>query len=439
MLLILWLIPYIWNKGKLPRQTIPLLFFIACSVVSTSLVFFRQIPPYKDIPVIASIIKSLFTLLIGLSFYLVASSFLISTKLFNLTRQLINWSGFLIILWSIFQVTIFSLRGDYFQWMRIVQGLISTSQFFQNRATGFALEPSWLAHQLNLLYLPCWLAAVITRNSAHSKRVWRFIFEDLLLVGGALTLLLSLSRVGILAFVLMLGFVFIRMNFLMEKWAERKFFSTFLRKVPSVIFRSLFFMLLGAIYLGLIVIVIQIFQRYDPRMASLFSFADYRDNIFLRYANSLKFGERIVYWLAAWEVFGAYPLLGVGLGMVGYYFPQHIIGYGWTLYEVRMLVYRSSGLLNAKSLWFRLLSEVGIVGFSFFMSWLVLIAFSAHSLFTSHDRRHQYYGWLGAFFLIGLFIEGFSIDSFALPFLWFSSALISAYSVNFLENQQVKS
>lgn len=436
ILMVFWFIPYILKKGRLPYQSLPLFLFTLSAVVSTLLVVFREVPPYKDISVFASTIKSVFTLMIGLSFYLVSSAFLASTKLFQLTRQVINWSGLLVILWSIFQVVIYASRGVYFNWMQTVQMNISTSQFFQNRATGFALEPSWLAHQLNLLYLPSWLAASITRNSAHKYKAWLFIFEDLLLLCGAVTLLLTLSRVGIMAFILMLGFLFLRLNFLMEKGLEEKVLksSQGVNRLSPKVFRILFFLILGCIYLGVILVVIQIFKRFDPRMANLFSFSDFKDNIFLRYANSLKFGERIVYWLAAWEVFGLYPLLGVGLGMVGYYFPQNIIGYGWTLYEVRMLIYRSTGLLNAKSLWFRLLAETGLIGFTIFIGWLIALIFSTHALFMNKLKNYQFFGWMGAFFLIGFAIEGFSIDSFALPFLWFSAAMISASSNVMMDN-----
>lgn len=428
VLLIFWFMPYLLKKGKIPFQSLPLLVFTLSALVSTLLIVFKEIPPYKDIPVLASSIKSVFTLMIGISFYLVSSSFLASTKSFQLTRQVVNWSGLLVIFWSIFQVVVFTSRGFYFEWMQSLQSNVSTSQFFQNRATGFALEPSWLAHQLNLLYLPGWLAASITRNSAHKYKIGFFIFEDFLLIGGAATLLLTLSRVGIMAFVLMLGFFFLRLNFLMENLLETKVLKTkqLSNRLPPKVFRILFFLILSCIYLGVILVVIQIFKRFDPRMASLFSFSDFKDNIFLRYANSLKFGERIVYWLAAWEVFGSYPLLGVGLGMTGYYFPQNIIGYGWTLYEVRMLIYRSTGLLNAKSLWFRLLAESGLIGFSLFIGWLITLVYSAHALFKHGQKKYQYFGWMGAFFLIGITIEGFSIDSFALPFLWFSAAMISA-------------
>ncbi len=385
----------------------------------------------------SSILKSVFTIFIGIAFFIIASSFLGKTKLFDLTRKAINWSGLLVIIWSIFQVSTYTTRGSYFEWMHVFQRIISTSDFFQNRATGFALEPSWLAHQLNLLYLPCWLAASVTRNSAHLRKIWLFIFEDILLIGGALTLMLSLSRVGIIAFILMLGFLFIRLNFMMEKWFETKLLYSMKNKwrLKPSLFRIPFFIILSGVYVGFLLVVIQIFQRFDPRMATLFTFSDFSDNIFLRYANSLRFGERIVYWLAAWEVFGQYPLLGVGLGMAGYYFPQNINGYGWTLYEVRMLVFRSTGLLNAKSLWFRILSETGILGFSLFLGWLSTIGFSSYGLIRSREPKYKYFGWVGAFFLVGIFIEGFSIDSFALPFLWFSAALISAASFTMIQEE----
>ena len=70
--------------------------------------------------------------------------------------------------------------------------------------TGFAYEPSWLAHQLNLVFLPVWLAATLKGYSAQPK-FWRISLENVLLLGGIFTLYISASRIGWLSFLLVVA------------------------------------------------------------------------------------------------------------------------------------------------------------------------------------------------------------------------------------------
>jgi len=124
-------------------------------------------------------------------------------------------------------------------------------------------------------------------------------------------------------------------------------------------------------------------------------------------------------------------LLGVGLGNAGFFFTQKITPYGWTLIEVRRLMYQYNVLLNIKSLWVRLLAETGIVGFSFFISWIFFLLFACIKLITSKDRLFSMLALSGIFVIVALPAEGFSIDSFALPFLWVSLGFMaSGFRIN---------
>ncbi|MHB8807408.1 MAG: O-antigen ligase family protein, partial [Anaerolineaceae bacterium] len=151
-----------------------------------------------------------------------------------------------------------------------------------------------------------------------------------------------------------------------------------------------------------------------------------QDNPLLAYFNELSFGERIVYWLAGWNVFAEHPILGVGLGNAGFYFPKAITPYGWNLIEVRRLAYRSSILLNVKSLWARLLAETGLVGFAVFCSWLYSLV---KKFVKKSETKHNMTGVFalsGVFVLCALLAEGFSIDSFAMPYMWIALGLAAA-------------
>jgi hypothetical protein len=430
VIFLIWFIPYVLRRGKIPGQTVPILFFCLWAVIVTLIAVFRANPPYKDIEVPASILKGLITLFIGVIFYLVTSTYIRSEKLIRVTMQLVNWSGLLIILWSLSQVAVNVIYGDYLHWMDVFQSFISTGVLVRGRASGFTLEPSWLAHQLNMLYLPLWLACAYFRYSAHTFRLGKIHFEDFLLLLGAITLMASFSRVGLLAFLLMLGFVFILINLRLIRWIEKWVFRS--GQSPSrwkrILLRLGLILFLIIVYTGIVIIVTQVFIRFDPRMKTLFTFSQDKTDPVLRYANSLRFGERLVYWLAAWRIFGIFPWLGVGLGLAGYYIPGSIVPYGWSLVEVKALLFHSGNLLNIKSLWFRLLAETGIIGFSLFFSWLFVILITSIKLFIYHKQLFKVIGLTGIFVMIGFLVEGFSIDSFALPYLWFSTGLVTAAS-----------
>jgi hypothetical protein len=187
-------------------------------------------------------------------------------------------------------------------------------------------------------------------------------------------------------------------------------------------------------YFLVIIAVVVAFTRIDPRMANLFSFSFNQDDSLLRFFNELKFGDRVIYWLTGWNIFNAYPFLGVGLGNAGYYFPKYLPAYGWSLVEVENLLNRTTILLNIKSLWLRLLAETGMVGFSLFLGWLVSLLPTLIKKIRSQCSSVSVFGWMGIFVLVALILEGFSIDSFAMPYWWISLGLAVSNVLSSEEN-----
>jgi O-antigen ligase len=145
------------------------------------------------------------------------------------------------------------------------------------------------------------------------------------------------------------------------------------------------------------------------------------------WASRLSFAERITYWQTAFNVYVKYPWLGSGLGVAGYYYPETIPSFGYQLPETLSVMLYDSFIPNAKNLWIRLLAETGIIGFSVFVSWVVVHWNNAKTV----EKRKQSgllpaMGLAGQLLIIALIVEGFSLDTFGLPYYWIGFGLIVA-------------
>lgn len=428
LLFLLMVLPA-WIRGReVPRQAMPLFVFILVAAIASLLAYFIDIPPFKNVSFLGNMVEALFTLGVGVCFYLVTAHLAEDIAWLNAALRWINWSGLAIILWSMAQL-VFSETWlePYPDWMYTVQTFFSSSRtiLFPGRVTGFAFEPSWLAHQLNLLYLPLWLAATVRRTSAHGWRIWFLSFENVLLVGGMATLWFSLSRVGLAAFLLMLGYLFFLGNAALVRRFQTKFFTRVRLRIRPLMTVGISLALL-VFYLLLILAAAYGLTQVDYRMAALFDFSTLQSKGLIEYANTMFFAERITFWQTGWEVFNDHPVLGVGLGNTGYFFPQELSDFGWQSKEISKLIHRNPALPNAKSLWVRLLAETGIVGLAVFLAWCVLLWVGAGRLWKAEKPIYRTVALAARFVLIGLVIEGFSLDTFALPYFWVSFGLLTA-------------
>ncbi len=428
ILILFWLFPYLYNSGTLSKLNLPLFVFVLSAFVSTICAIFIEIPTFKNFSYFANNLQSLITLVIGLCFFIVASALPHDEKVLRDSLRVINWSGFIMLVWAGVQIFSWLTYHKYFEWMFNFQGLFSSRVLYHNRATGFALEPSWFSHQLNMLYLPLWLAASIKRYSSHTARFLGLSIENFLLLAGITALFFTLSRGGFLAFLSMLTLIFIFVNVqvvrkIRSTWMEKAKIRKYRFQNASKLLTSILAFLFIIAYLSLILLGAYILSRIDPRMKNLFEFKTDKENPLLTYFNNLQFGERAVYWLSGWEIFGDHPILGVGLGNAGFFFPSKITPFGWTLIEIRRLMYEYDVLLNIKSLWVRILAETGLVGFSIYLSWLILLLSAFVRVLRDGKGMYAALGLAGIFVIVALPAEGFSIDSFALPYLWISLGL----------------
>ena len=448
-LVLFWFIPYLLKKGAVPRESLPLLFFISVAIIASAAAFFLNIPPFKDANVLHGEIRSVLTLAIGAAFYLVTASWFSKdqSRLESLFKW-INVSGIIVILWTFVQaIFIFLFHNKYPVILVNFQRLISTRDLFQDRVTAFAFEPSWLAHQMNLIYLPFWLGATISGTSAHRFRLWKVSLENVLFLLGAGVVFLA-SRVGTLAILLVLALLGIYANTLLVRrilrWilARLDRLSSALKKGIRIILPVVLLLAFISVYvLGAVGLVYGL-SHVDARLARIFQplspaqLVKFAKNPYV-FFNYLSFAERYVYWVAGWNVFNLHPILGVGLGNAGFSFQRELPTYSWSLPEVMDVYYRASELPNIKSLWVRLLAETGIVGFSSFIAWFWVMGKSSNFTRVSKSPLFKKIGWSGLFVLIAFLIEGFSTDTFALPYLWISLGIVSAASA-LIRNSQKK-
>lgn len=431
--LIVWMLPRFWKGVEIPSHTLPLFLFLLIALISVVVGYWRDIPAFKGINPLKENIEAIITLIMGICFYLAAMLWLKegeSEKKIKQTLRLISYAGMLIFVKAFAEVLLWRSMGMYPDWFYSMHRLFVTGPLFDNRIAAFTYEPSWLANLLNLLFLPYWLASTVTRFSAFEKKLWKFQVEDICLVLGAATLFFTLSRLGYVSFLLMLGILFIRGTIWFTTWIQNKLQqknSRLKEKTPQLLLRIGIYLVVVLVYLGLILGAGFALRSLDYRNEDIFNI-QLEDFDLKGYAEDLAFGARLSYWLGGWNVFNKYPFLGAGLGNAGFHFADTLPDSAWKLIEVRQLFYRSNGVLNVKSLGFRILAETGILGFSAFLCFLLMIFVVITKLFREKRKLSILIGWMGAFTLAAFFIEQLSMDSFALPYFWISFGMVSAAS-----------
>ena len=420
------------KRGKLPLQSLPLLAFGLFAILTSLLSFFVQIPAFQTAVVWRQVREGLVTLMIGLAFFVISASWPTTEDRLQRTLRWINWSGLVIIIWATIQGISWEMFTHWPDWIRSIQKLISAGTLFRGRVVGFTFEPSWLAHQLNMLYLPLWMAASFLRKTVHRKNFLGFSLENLLLAGGIVMLYISKSRLGLLAFLLCVAFLLFELSLKIVGWLRGKVTRESAKRWVTILF-----------YVGLLLLTIAMLvgtgfylSKADPRMRQFFDLETLREKSFLEYAEQLAFSARIVYWQAGWDIFGERPILGVGLGNAGYYFYDKLNPYAWELIEVRNYIYHFPSPPNIKSLWMRLLAETGIIGFLLWISWLFLIVLTAIALRKQAESTSRLLGLAGILATLALALDGFSLDTFALPYYWVTFGLVTAaYHAHSRNNQ----
>jgi hypothetical protein len=458
ILLVFYCIPLLLRGGSLPRESFVLVIFLLAALVSAAAAFFIDIPSFKGKTVLDQELRAGFTLAIGVSFYFVFAIYPNSRERLQRSWQWINLGGALALGWALVQAYYIYRHAAYYPgWMQVVQDFFVTPSpqltLWNQRVNGLTYEASWFAHQMVTLYLPLWSAASFLGTSAYRFRLWRISAENVLLIVGVLCFFLTSPRVGLLSFLLMVGYLFLLLNLRLVRRITRRITSqprlqsSPARRPLQIAIAVCASLLLLGVYIGLLALAVSIASQRDPRLALLLETTLSREELIgaltlNEYAWQLislrlAFMERMLFWIAGWRIFQLFPLLGVGLGNAGFFFPGQLPALGWASAEVRALLFRIKAFPNIKSLWVRLLAETGVVGFALFATWLYLLFRSALLSYRSHDPLIRTIALTGQLCLVALLAEGFSVDSFAMPYLWAAMGLLSAVGMLY-RNQLVQ-
>jgi O-antigen ligase len=114
------------------------------------------------------------------------------------------------------------------------------------------------------------------------------------------------------------------------------------------------------------------------------------------------------------------------LGNAGFFFIEKMPAYGWALWETGQIFNHLSFIPNVKSMWMRLLAETGIIGFALFLTWAYVLWRAAQAARASREPTIRTIALAGQIVLLAYLVEGFSLDSFALPYLWVSLGILTA-------------
>jgi len=437
LLILVWVIPFYWQGGSVPGITKVLLLFTLWVLITSAAAFALPVIPYKGASILSREIRALGTLFIGLGFYFCTLTLRPSNLALQWTLRALYLGAVPMLLWSTAQAWLVFDGSDRLPlWMTKIHHLFSMRDYLPDRVTGFAFEPSWLGDQLVILYLPLWVASVITGVSVWRSRRRVISIELFFAIWGFVLLLLTRSRISFGSIFLVAAISILALAWKLSGAIQKSFIAR-RQQVHRFIrggFRTvILFIIVTGIFLGAFSSA-WLVSRVDPRMDDLLDIQDLLDEMRYHYpnevgfeiANRLAFAERVMYWTVSYRLFERYPVMGVGLGNTGFFFEEMLPPYAERLTELKaLLIADNPAFPNPKAMWFRLLSETGFVGFSIFLLWLILLAIGAWSKLSGESKLKSAIALAGLFGLGAFIGEGFSLDTFALPHFWILTGLIT--------------
>jgi len=410
------------KKLKFPPVLMPLFAFLAVAAVSSAWGFHLVPVNIRNSSYLSRLLKGWLAVGIGVSFFYVSFS-IVRTK--RELKQSLKWLfvGFSIAaIIGILQIIATQTSLLNYGKLHSTLEYFFTQTFHSRRIAGLAFEPSWFADQLVILYFP-WLFSAVLFNGRISGKKYLDLIGILLLVG---LLIFTYSRSGILN----LGIsVLITLLFTIRIWwrplrkSIRSFFSTHSSRLMKYLKVA-----------GLTVLIIAVVLVFYFAMSSysyftnIFNFEE--EQTLFEYIVDISFGPRIGYAISGYEVFEENPILGVGLGASGLHMYGHFPD--WLKTFVLELEHffdpNYSVIPNPKNLYIKLLSETGLIGFWFFISFQIAVLGQYLKLIKNKDQHVQMVGFAGILFWFLISIRFLTMDSFASPVVWINMGIFIGMS-----------
>lgn len=437
LMAILWFVPYLIRNGHVSTVGFPLLMFVGLGTLSSIRSTFLQILPTWGFTLPEQVIPGVVTLMFGAAIYFMFSQYVRSKAHLRRTLRWLYLGALITLIWSSVQSYHVLQGDDPSPLVGEIHAWVSIRRLHRTRLVGLTYEPSWLANQLIVLYIPLWAASVTKRFSVYRIRRGWLTIELLFLLWSMPIFFLTYSRIGLISLFSSLGLLILG-----GAWGMAGRFQERMRtrdKNPiwpdsasgDILFRIVIMLSMIFALAMVMLLVVYLASKADRRIQQVFStnylsLLEGAEAPLVALARRLKFAERIVYWVAAFRVFSLYRWLGVGLGNVGFFFDRTVLPIGYRLPEIISILGGDLAFPNAKNLWIRLLAETGVIGFTCFVLWLVIVAVAAKQLHSRTEGVVSVIGLAGLLALTALLFEGFSVDSFALPQLWILPGLVTA-------------
>jgi O-antigen ligase len=289
------------------------------------------------------------------------------------------------------------------------------------RIPGFALEPSWLAGQIAVIYLP-WLFASILTGFKLTR--WRWL-EYILTVMAVFLLVLTYSRSGLLMALVacFLATLFFGREKLIQVWEwwkrpldpnpDQK-----TKRVPAFALRMAIIAAL-VVFLGLSLQALGRNSYFSKIWQS-------RKSNLVEYVIDIYAGPRLAYAWSGVEIFSQYPWTGVGLGATGFYLYSNLPDWSKTFVpEISThLSPLNSSFPNTKNLFVRIIAETGILGLAAFLGFLFYMLAQILTFGRIPGREALFLGVAGLFTWIVLILFCLTQDSFAIPNTWINLGML---------------
>lgn len=429
-----------WKRRKLglssPALTVLALFLLAALAATAVGALYAPLDLF-DQSYAGRVLRAWITVAIGLAFFLASIWMNENEEDLKITLKWLYAGLALHILWggvqalALFTDILPRYLVDAWQETFSIRGLVNS-----RRVSGLAFEPSWLSGQLVTLYLP-WLYASLVRGYRLLR--WRWV-EPLLALGSLGILVLTYSRSGVLLVVGVAGLTFLLADWARVRQAWGWFKSPFSGSRPQV--RTEPGRSVGArgrwVDVGVRVALILAVAAGVGSAFSILSKREYFARLWqaeksspVEYMVDIYAGPRLAYAAAAWDIYDAHSLTGVGIGASGLYMHDALPDWArTTIPEVAHLFSPDNTLYpNPKNLYLRLLAETGLAGFWLFVLFNLAALAQVIKWMKSPGRLASLVGAAGLFTWLALMAYHFTQDSFAMPNLWVGLGMVLGLSL----------